>query len=175
MPAATTKADLVAATHSEFAKLQRLISDIPDDIALRKRDENTSIKDVIAHRAHWIDLFLGWYQDGQAGHEVYFPAKGYLWSDLRVYNANLRQEQAALDWAAAKALLVSRHDILAQFINSLSEAQLYGGPMMGARNTWTTGRFAQAAGASHYRSAAKWIRAELRADLQQTGAAAKLG
>jgi len=29
---------------------------------------------------------------------------------------------------------------------------------------WTAGRYAEAAGASHFRSASKYIRAELRAD-----------
>jgi len=41
------------------------------------------------------------------------------------------------------------------------EAELYGGPMPGGTG-WTTGRYAEAAGPSHYRSAAKFLRAALR-------------
>jgi len=48
------------------------------------------VKDVISHRAHWIDLFLGWYKGGMAGKTVYFPAKEYKWNDLKRYNAQLR-------------------------------------------------------------------------------------
>ena len=140
---------------------------IPDDIALRKRDKDTSIKDVIGHRAHWIDLFLGWYANGQAGKPVAFPAPGYKWSDLKAYNAQLRQEQSGLDWPAARAMLADRHDALMAFLGGLSEQALYGGPMKGGRNAWTPGRWAEAAGCAHYRSAAKWIRACLRADAER--------
>ena len=164
MPAATTKPDLLAVTHKDFAKLQTLIADIPDDQALRNRDGDTSIKDIIAHRAHWITLFLGWYRDGQAGKEEFFPAEGYKWNDLKSYNARLRADQASLGWADVKTQLSQAHTSLSQFIETASDAQLYGGPMKGANNAWTTGRWTEAAGPSHYRSAAKWIRSCLRAD-----------
>jgi hypothetical protein len=52
---------------------------------------------------------------------------------------------------------------LIDFIDAHSDADLYGGPMKGANNHWTTGRWAEAAGASHYRSAAKYVRAAIRA------------
>ncbi|MEM8555483.1 MAG: ClbS/DfsB family four-helix bundle protein [Pseudomonadota bacterium] len=67
MPAATTKADLIAVTAKEFTKLWTLVQRVDPETAMRKDVNDTSIKDVIAHRAHWIDLFLEWYADGQAG------------------------------------------------------------------------------------------------------------
>ncbi len=162
MPAATSKEDLIAVTDKEYAKLQKLLSEIQDDLALQKDEDDTSIKDVIGHRAHWIELFLGWYADGQAGKEVFFPAKGYKWNELKKYNANLRAQQANLSWSDAKALLQNNHKKLREFMVSHSDQQLYGGPMKGANNDWTPGRWAEAAGPSHYRSAAKYIRARLR-------------
>ena len=164
MPAAKTKTDLIRVTEAEFAKLARLISDIPEDQAMRKRDDDTSIKDVIAHRAHWIGLFLGWYRDGQAGREVYFPAQGYKWNELKAYNADLRRHQAGIGWNDARALLAEMHAELMGLVSSADETTLYGGPMKGANNDWTTGRWAEAAGPSHYRSAGKYIRACLRDD-----------
>jgi hypothetical protein len=59
-------------------------------------------------------------------------------------------------------LLQSRHAKLIQFLSDHSDAELYCGPMQGANNKWTPGRWAEAAGASHYRSAAKFIRKVLR-------------
>lgn len=162
--AATSKFELLAITEKEFAKLRTLIGSITAETALRKREEDTSIKDVIAHRAHWITLFLGWYADGRAGKTVHFPAEGYKWNQLKQYNADLRQRQAHLDWPGAVALLEERHRALVDFIEARSDAELYGGPMQGARNAWTPGRWAEAAGPSHYRSAAKYLRACLRAD-----------
>ncbi|NNC81675.1 MAG: ClbS/DfsB family four-helix bundle protein [Acidimicrobiales bacterium] len=161
--AATTKAELLAVTEKEFEKLSGLIDDIESDTAESKDDDDTSIKDVIAHRAHWIDLFLGWYKDGQAGREVFFPAEGYKWNDLKRYNADLRAKQAGVTWGESQKALLKAHRRLTKFVISLSEVDLYGGPMAGANNTWTPGRWAEAAGPSHYRSAAKYVRARLRA------------
>lgn len=160
--AATTKAALFAITDKEFTKLQALIAPIPTKTAGVKDADATSIKDVIGHRAHWIELFLGWYHDGQAGKEVHFPAPGYKWNQLKAYNAALRETQKDLTWPDARDLLTRNHTRLTSLIDSLDETALYGGPMKGANNSWTPGRWAEAAGPSHYRSAAKYIRARLR-------------
>ncbi|WP_170400586.1 ClbS/DfsB family four-helix bundle protein [Ruegeria arenilitoris] len=160
--AASSKADLLAITEKEFSKLRTLITPLEPQQALLKDDDETSIKDVIGHRAHWIDLFLGWYADGQAGKEVYFPARGYKWNELRRYNLELRQKQANLSWDEAVQELDAGYRNLAEFLETRSNAELYEGPMQGAKNNWTPGRWAEAAGASHFRSAAKYIRGRLR-------------
>ena len=162
MPAATNKTDLLAVTAKDFEKLDALLADVPAKLALVKDEEDTSIKDVVAHRAHWIDLFLGWRADGLAGKEVFFPAKGYKWSDLKLYNADLRARQARIGWKRACEMLRDRHGALTEFLEGETNRALYGGPMKGAKNHWTAGRFAEAAGPSAYRSAAKYIRARLR-------------
>lgn len=156
--AAKSKSELLDISRKEFGKLETLVEAIEESTAMEKREEDTSIKDVIAHRAHWIDLFLGWYADGQAAKPVHFPAKGYKWNDLKRYNAELRKAQSNMDWTQAVEMLGTNYKKLTNFIESRSEAELYGGPMKGAKNAWTTGRWAEAAGPSHFRSASKYIR-----------------
>ncbi len=160
--AAASKQELLDVTAKEFAKLDALIDELSAAEAKRKHEDDTSIKDVIGHRAHWITLFLGWYRDGQAGKEVHFPAKGYKWNQLKEYNRQLRARQARLSWTDARKQLRSNHKKLLKFIEGHTDKALYGGPMRGARNDWTPGRFAEAAGPSHYRSAVKFIRKCLR-------------
>ncbi|MEM9795257.1 MAG: ClbS/DfsB family four-helix bundle protein [Pseudomonadota bacterium] len=160
--AATDKASLQAITGKEYDKLYRLIDGIEEAVAMRVCADGVSIKDIVGHRAHWIDLFLGWYADGQAGLEVQFPAPGYKWNELKRYNADLRVRQAALTWDEAREALADGFARLWAFIDARNTAELYGGPMKGARNDWTVGRWAEAAGPSHFRSAAKVIRAQLR-------------
>lgn len=162
MPAATNKSELLAVTEKDWTKLHRLFDKVNSELALRKDDDETSIKDVIAHRAHWIDLFLGWYNDGAAGKAVYFPAKGYKWNDLNRYNKALRERQIDLKWVDARTLLEHAHRELTDFIEATGDADLYAAPMRGANNKWPAGRWAEAAGPSHYRSAAKYLRARLK-------------
>lgn len=160
--AATEKTELEKLTTKEFEKLDALLQTTDADAAMEKDDEGTSIKDVVGHRAHWTELFLGWYADGMAGKEVAFPAPGYKWNELKRYNADLRKSQADLDWPAALAMLRDRHGELLDWMRERSQDELYGGPMKGANNAWTPGRWAEAAGPSHYRSAHKSIRSRLK-------------
>lgn len=162
MPAATNRNDLSAVTAKEFGKLDKLISELDSDLALRPFEDGITIKDTIAHRAHWIELFFGWYADGQAGREVALPAPGYKWNELKRYNADLRAAQAGLSWQDAVTLLRANHARLMEWIEARDDGALYGGPMPGGGNAWPPGRWAEAAGPSHYRSAAKWIRKCLR-------------
>jgi len=161
MPAKTKK-ELLALTAKEFEKLQKVLDDMPAILRLKKDADETSPKDIIGHRAHWIQLFLGWYHDGKAGRDVFFPAKGYKWNELKRYNAELRQKQADLSWQSAGSLLETSHAELLALLESLADEDLYGGPMKGANNDWTTGRWAEAAGPSHYRSAIKYLRQRIR-------------
>lgn len=160
--AATNKSELLEITQKEYDKLEKLLSSIDRDSACNKDEDQTSIKDVVTHRAHWIGLFFGWYEDGLIGKEVYFPAQGYKWNELKQYNAQLRQQHADIDWQDALAKLQDSFEQLVDFINTHNNNELYGGPMKGANNDWTPGRWAEAAGASHFRSASKYIRSRLR-------------
>lgn len=159
--AATTKDDLLAIAQTEYDRLDRLLAQLDERTALLKDEDDTSVKDIVGHRAHWIRLFFGWYHDGLDGKEVFFPAEGYKWNDLKRYNAALRTEQADLGWESVCCDLQQAHDELIEFIERNSDGDLYGGPMVGANNQWTPGRWAEAAGPSHYRSAAKYIRRRL--------------
>ena len=162
MPAAQTKDALIAACEAEFGKLTAAIAGLPVAVASAPDADGWSIRAVVAHRAHWIDLFLGWWDDGKAGRSVHMPAEGYGWGDLKAYNAQLATDQSDLSWDDAMRLLVDRHQKLMAVLNELDEAQLYGAPMIGGNGKWTAGRYAEAAGASHYRSALKFVRRRLR-------------
>ena len=162
MPAATNKSDLIAACEKEYAKLTALLDALDPGLATAPDAEGWSIKDVLAHRAHWVALYLDWYADGAAGRPVHMPAEGYGWNQLKPYNAALRDRQSGVSWDEARTLLASRHKELMDHLASLDDAALYGGPMTGGNGKWTTGRYAEAAGASHYRSAAKFVRQRKR-------------
>lgn len=161
--AATNKTELLQITQKEFAKLEKLLLAIENRVAIQKDSDDISIKDIVTHRTHWIDLFFGWYRDGREGKLVHFPAEGYKWNDLKRYNAALRKQHAQITWEEAVTNLQQSFGALVSFINTHSDAELYSGPMKGANNDWTPGRWAEAAGASHFRSASKYVRARLRA------------
>jgi len=169
MPAATTKADLSERLATDFHKLEALLDTVPEEVRYAPDPEagGTTPKDIVGHRGAWIDLFFGWYTAGQAGTPVAVPAEGYKWNDLKRFNADLRQRQRAMTWDEARARLRENHARLSNLVADLDNTALYGGPMPGGGSKWTTGRWIEATGPSHYRSAARYIRGRLRQSTSQ--------
>ncbi len=160
MPAATTKSDLIAATEKEWQRLSKVLADVPASAAEVKLEEDTSIKDILTHRAHWIGLFFQWLDEGDA---AAMPDHGVKWSELKPYNAGLRDRYAEVSWPDAQKQLALQHERLLAWMEASDAQAIYGAPMPGGNGKWTTGRYAEASGPSHYRSAAKAIRGYLRA------------
>ena len=162
--AASNKDELLSLTEKEFSKLDALVSEVSENTALALHPKDAiSIKDTVVHRAHWVDLFFSWYRDGKAGKEVQTPAPGYKWNQLKEYNAKLREETRDVSWDDAKLHLAKSHKKLMRLLKSLDDAELYGPKQFDWLNNWTLGRWAEASGPSHYRSAVKYIRQILKA------------
>ncbi len=169
MPAATTREDLLAIAEKEHGKLIAVIDGLSDTLAAAPLGEDgISIKDTLAHRAHWLDLFVGWYEDGRAGKTVETPAPGYKWNQLKAYNAMVRQASRDTAWAMVRADFDRAHDGFMALVTSLDQSTLYTPKLYPWMNDWTVGRWAEAAGPSNYRSAVKFIRKILR-DAKATG------
>lgn len=165
MPAAKTRDDLLSVTDRDWQKLAALVGKVTAAQAKTPQGDDPSIHDILTHRAHWIGLFFQWLREGEAAQ---MPDHGIKWNQLKPYNAALRTRYADLTWAEAVDNLTQAHLRLRGWIAGQDEGALYGGPMPGGTG-WTAGRYAEAAGASHYRSAAIYIRATLRGMEQGAG------
>lgn len=162
MPAAQTRTELIEVTRVEYESLVEALAPITLSQAVQTDMDGDSVKSVIGHRAHWIDLFLTWYEDGEAGRPVRIPVPGHKWHDLNRYNAELRDKQADLSWYDVREDFDERARELIDFIRRLSDGELYHCKLKGTNSNWTVGRWAEAAGAAHYRSAHRYVRRRLR-------------
>ncbi|WP_299323634.1 ClbS/DfsB family four-helix bundle protein [Parasphingopyxis sp.] len=163
MPAATDREALLAVHDKEYAKLIKTLDRIDAQTALLAApDDDWRIKDIVAHRAHWIGLFFTWYDGGKAGEAVETPAPGYKWNKLKSYNAMVKDTYSGLDWVEVRRTLGTREKKLRDFIAAQDDAKLYTQHLYPWLNKWTLGRWAEASGASAFRSATKVIRSILR-------------
>ena len=163
MPAATSREELLSITKREFAKLNRTLDTVSQDLALTPFEDGLTIKDIIGHRVHWTALYFTWVDGARAGEVVETPAPGYKWNALKAYNAAVRQDQSDLTWANVREALSEQHTRLMAFFEGEKDASLYTAHLHPWMNDWTLGRWGEAAGASHYRSANKFVRACLKA------------
>ena len=163
MPAAMNKTDLLAVFDKDLAKLRKTLDGVDETNAfLSAPDEDTTIKGVIAHRTHWMGMFHKWYEDGVAKREVHVPAKGYKWNQLKEYNAPLYARGNATSWVELLSEFGTACDKLRRFIEAQDDALLYTRCAVPWTGKWTLGRFAEASGPSHFRSANTYIRKALR-------------
>ena len=163
MPAATNKADLIVIMLKEHEKLKALLDKLDEATALwHDPEQECSAHEVLAHRAHWIGLFLSWYEDGKAGLEVVTPAPGYKWNQLKAYNAIVYETSHEYSWDGVRECFDRKHGTLMALLESLDDETLYTKHLYPWMNNWTLGRWAEASGSSHYRSAAKVIRKVLK-------------
>lgn len=156
--AAQSKDELRALTQNEFAKLTKLLDTLDESKADFQSSDGVSVKQVIGHRVHWLDLFFGWYEEGLTGEEVEIPAPGYKWNQLKPYNAKVYEAAAAKSWVSVRSDLEARHADFLTFIDGLEDNVLYAKHIYPWTNDWTLGRWAESTGPSHYRSAAKFAR-----------------
>jgi len=163
MPAAANKTDLLAVFDKDLAKLHKTLDSVDEAKAsLSTADDDVTIKGVIAHRTHWMGMFHGWYRDGVAGREVHVPAKGYKWNQLKEYNAPLYEKGNETPWADLLSDFEAACDKLRRFIAAQDDGTLYTDGAHAWTGKWTLGRYAEASGPSHFRSANTYIRKALR-------------
>ena len=163
MPAAVSKDELLAAFDRDLARLMKTLKRVDGSMAsLHAADDKTTIKGVIAHRTHWIGLFFVWYEGGVAGETVRTPAPGVKWNQLKAYNAPIYEGANERPWTELLDAFEAACARLRRFIADGDDALLYTGGLYGWMNAWTIGRWAEAAGPSHFRSANAYIRKALR-------------
>ncbi|MDJ0640565.1 MAG: ClbS/DfsB family four-helix bundle protein [Paracoccaceae bacterium] len=157
MPAATSKQDLLAANEREWRKLCSLTETFDEDAAERPDQDGYTAKRLIGHRAAWIDLYFDWCAAVEKGKSPEMPAPGYKWNQLPTLNDQIFERQRSWSWSDACTALETAHERLTRDIAGSRDAVLYGKTLAPGLN-WTRGRYAEAVGASHYRSAARALR-----------------
>ncbi|MEL6913172.1 MAG: ClbS/DfsB family four-helix bundle protein [Pseudomonadota bacterium] len=161
MPAATNKDDLLSATHAEYRKLLALVERFDAKRAKVSDASGYSAQRIVGHRAAWIDLFFGWCRDADAGITPRMPKAGYLWRNTPELSDEIWAEQRQMTWREIVALLDKKHAAFVEFLEGQDDDALYAKPMSPGLK-WTRGRYAEAVGPAHYRSAAKYMRGLLR-------------
>ena len=140
---AMKKAALLGAAERDFAKLYRLIANLPEELALERDQSGTCIRDVIVLRVQKLDAFL-------QGQDLDHGAEALSSTRLRIR-----------DWDATLAELEAAHQQYVQKIELMAEAELLAkGPA--PSDQFSLAERAEAAGPSQYRSALNFVRARLR-------------
>lgn len=156
-----TKAELLNAMESGFAKLLSELAFIPETLATTTDMEGhangttMSVKDLVAYLTGWGELVLKWNRLRAAGEEPDFPEAGYRWNELGKLAAKLYRDYDSLSYVQLLLHFETTHQELMSLVHSLDDYALYGRPWYGK---WSLGRMIQFNTASPYANARSRLR-----------------
>lgn len=156
-----TKAELLNAMESGFAKLLSELASIPETLATttdmegHAKGTTMSVKDLVAYLTGWGELVLKWNRLRAAGEEPDFPESGYRWNELGKLAAKFYRDYDSLSYVQLLLRFETTHQELMSLVHSLDDDALYGRPWYGK---WSLGRMIQFNTASPYANARSRLR-----------------
>lgn len=154
-----TKAELIAAAHSEFERLWAAVDAVPVHERVRGGVcEAWSVKDLLAHLHAWREMTLSWEQAGSAGETPPIPAQGYSFAETPALNSMIHERTRNDDWDDIVARLRATHAELMNVIESYSEDDLFTKQRYAWTRSTSVGAYLASATSSHYAWASKLIR-----------------
>ncbi len=165
----TNKTELIAYAQQEYAKLLKLISEMPDqNISFNfvlnpsmkeahwKRDKN--LRDVLVHLYEWHQLLLNWIKANQAGDAQPFLPAPYNWRNYGQMNIEFWQKYQSTSLEEAKQLFNHSHAEVLKLAETFSDEELFIKKYFAWTGTSSLGAYFVSATSSHYDWAIKKLK-----------------
>ena len=163
MPRPLNKTQLLAAIQKEYAALEKLVSTLtPEQMTFTTAPGAWAIKDILAHLYEWQHMVFTWYETGLRGETPAVPAPGFKWSQIPALNQHIYEKYRNLTPDQALTQFHESHRKTAQFIETLSEADLTTPGLYKWMNRNTLLAYLNSATAAHYVWALKEIKKILK-------------
>ena len=167
MAVPTTKAELLAAIETTYAKLIKELQTIPAPLTAaptlegHSKGEQMSVRDLVAYLIGWNELVLKWHERSAAGELLELPEAGYGWNELGRLARKFYEDYASLSYAELLERLALAKLRIVRLIEDHSDHDLYGAPWY---RSYTMGRMIQFNTSSPYANAQgrlrKWVKAQ---------------
>ena len=165
MARAQTKTDLLTSASSQYEKLWKLISSIPNDIrlgifAFEDRDKN--LRDVLVHLYEWHQLLIKWVNSNRVGDAQPFLPEPYNWKTYPQMNVGFWERHQSTQYADAVKMLDNSHKTVLLLIGEFTDEELFEKKHFAWTGTTSLGSYCVSATASHYDWAIKKIKQHVK-------------
>lgn len=175
MARATTKADLIELSNSQFDTLWQLINSLTGDEQIStfnfdeqslgkeahwKRDKN--IRDVLIHLYEWHQLLLNWVSANQNGENKSFLPSPYNWKTYGQMNVGFFEKHQETLYDSSKEMIKESHSKVMSMIDIFSSDELFAKKQFAWTGTTTLGSYCVSATSSHYDWAMKKIKKHIK-------------
>ncbi|MDR2686428.1 MAG: ClbS/DfsB family four-helix bundle protein [Oscillospiraceae bacterium] len=161
MPRPTTKADLIAAAETQFAKLWALIDAMPAAMQTAPfafEDRDKTVRDVLVHLYEWHQLLLRWAPANLAGEPRPFLPPPYTWKTYGDMNVELWEKHQGTPYGQSRDMLTQSHAEAMALIEGFTDEQLFTKQYYKWTGTTNLGSYCVSATSSHYDWAMKKLK-----------------
>lgn len=175
MARATTKAELLYSSETQFNKLWKLIDTMSEkqqetifkgEIATAGKEahwgRDKNVRDVLIHLYEWHQLLIEWVQTNSKGiHKPFIPVP-YNWKTYSTMNVEFWKKHQTTSLEEAKEHLRRSHNEVMNLIKNFSNEELFAKGVFDWTGTSTLGSYCVSVTASHYDWAIKKIRLHVK-------------
>ncbi|KOF22094.1 hypothetical protein AC244_00565 [Ensifer adhaerens] len=151
-----TKAELLSAIETEFAKLERELDSIPPErfaepsLDGHAKGTMMSVGDLVAYLIGWGELVIKWIERDEQGLPVDFPETGFKWNELGRLAQKFYSDYRALPPSELLSRLAGSKAALVALIEARDDQALYAQAWY---DKWPLGRMIQFNTSSPYANA----------------------
>lgn len=125
MPDGRSKAGIVERLEYERALLQRTMAPLsPDELLETGVVGERSVKDVLAHLAHWEAEMPRWLEASRRGEAVGGPEAGMSWRQLKLFNEHVYEAHREDSLAQVLAYFQQAHAAFMDMVAAMPEDEL---------------------------------------------------
>jgi len=161
MPIPKSRAELVEAITTEYAKLTKELKTIPVDFTTQTdleghaKGKEMSVNNLLAYLVGWGELVLKWQRKKEKGEEVVFPEEGFKWNELGLLAQKFYKDYKNDDFDVLQKKLDRTVQKILELVKNTSNDDLYELPFYGK---YPMGRMIQLNTSSPYKNARARIR-----------------
>ena len=165
MPRPTTKADLITAAETQFAKLWKLIDGMSEEMQTAPfafDDRDKTVRDVLVHLYEWHQLLLRWVPANLAGEPRSFLPPPYNWKTYGDMNVEFWRQHQGTPYAQSREMLTQSHAEALALIGGFTDGELFTKQHYRWTGTSSLGSYCVSVTSSHYDWAMKKLKNHIK-------------
>lgn len=118
--------ELIESIDRAYKKFIEEFKGIPEELRGKHISEvDKSPSEILSYQLGWINLLLSWEKDEQCGLDVQMPTPDYKWNNLGRLYQSFYEQYGILTLKQQEEELTKLVQMLVDWINELSEAELF--------------------------------------------------
>lgn len=165
MARATTKADLIESSSTQYEKLWKLIDSMSQEeqnASFLFEDRDKNLRDVLIHLYEWHNLILKWIESNSKGEYRPFLPEPYNWRTYPNMNIEIWEKHQGTSLEQSKNMLRQTHIEVMKLVEPYTNDELFSKGVYKWTKGSTLGSYFVSSTASHYDWAVKKLKKHIK-------------